>query len=40
MNSYEKILEYAKEFTAQIERDRLLQRDKIVNDALKNRDER
>tara|TARA_R110002126_G_scaffold126948_1_gene269137 strand:+ start:589 stop:702 length:114 start_codon:yes stop_codon:yes gene_type:complete len=34
MSSYEDLLEYAKEFSAQLERERLLQRDKIVSDAL------
>ena len=35
MSSYEDLHEYAKEFSAQLERDRLLQRDKIVANALK-----
>ena len=37
MSSYEYLLEYAKEFSAQLERDRLLQRDKIVSNALKDK---
>ena len=36
MSSYEDLLEYAKEFSAQLERDRLLIRDKIVANALKD----
>jgi hypothetical protein len=35
MNSLEKLQEYARDFSAEIERDRLLRRDKIVEDALK-----
>jgi hypothetical protein len=37
MSSYEDLQEYAKEFSAQLERDRLLQRDKIIAKALKDK---
>lgn len=37
MSSYRDLLEYAKEFSEQLERDRLLKRDKIVANALKDK---
>ena len=37
MSSYESIIEYAKEFSAQLERSRLLQNDKAVEKVLKDK---
>ena len=37
MSKYDDLQEYAKDFSAQLERDRLLQRDKIIENALKDK---
>tara|TARA_R110000822_G_scaffold254802_2_gene380978 strand:+ start:194 stop:316 length:123 start_codon:yes stop_codon:yes gene_type:complete len=37
MSKYDDLQEYAKDFSAQLERDRLLKRDKIIENALKDK---